>query len=59
MSDFAKMSQGEKDAYIGKVADVVKKHGLESKLKIEVVRETVCALASDKIEDNFTLSLSK
>ena len=59
MSDFAKMSQDERDTFVGEVADVVKKHGLESKLKIEVVRETVCAFAADKVEDKFTLSLSK
>lgn len=59
MSDFSKMSQAEKDALVANVADVVKKHGLESKLKIQVTRETVCALAANEIEDSQTLSLEK
>ena len=52
------MTKEEQDALVSKLQDAIKKHGLEDKLKIKKIRQTVCPLAHDEVQDQKFLVLS-
>lgn len=49
------MTAAERKAVMKELAQAIKDNGLDDKLKVVCHRETVCALASEGIEDNFTI----
>jgi len=54
-TEVSKMNTEERKNLMTKLNDLVKKHKLEDKLKVVCHRETVCALASDGVEDNYNI----
>lgn len=56
---FANMTKDERDALITKLKEAITKHGLQDKLKIEVIRQTVCPLGADKVQDDKFLVLKQ
>jgi len=54
----AKMTPDQRSELTGKIGECLLKYDdLVSKVKIKTSRETVCALAADEIEDNFTMKV--
>jgi len=55
----SEMTADERKEVIGKIAECIKKHGLEADVKVKTARETVCDMKKADIEDNFTIVVDK
>lgn len=59
MTSFNDMSKEDRDGLVTKLSEAIKKHGFEDKLKIEVMRQTVCPLGHSEVKDDKFLVLKQ
>ena len=52
MPSYNDMSKDERDGLVTKLSEAIKKHGFEDKIKIDLVRQTVCPLGAAEVKDD-------
>ena len=57
MPSFNTMSKEDRDGLVAKLSEAIKKHGFQDKLKIDIIRQTVCPLQHNEVKDDKFLYL--